>query len=84
MGALFGKNSSGEDEGDGTIINGLDFDDDDENDDDFDDDDDDDPPTPHAGSSRYQTDFIELGILGRGGGGEVVKVKNRLDRRICT
>jgi translation initiation factor 2-alpha kinase 4 len=84
MGALFGKNSSGEDEGDSTILNGLDFDDDDENDDAFDDDDDDDPPAPHAGSSRYQTDFIELGILGRGGGGEVVKVKNRLDRRICT
>lgn len=34
-------------------------------------------------NSRYQTDFIELGILGRGGGGEVVKVRNRLDRRIC-
>ncbi|KAL7563280.1 hypothetical protein ACA910_016641 [Epithemia clementina (nom. ined.)] len=33
-------------------------------------------------SSRYQTDFIELGVLGRGGGGEVVKVRNRLDRRI--
>ena len=35
-----------------------------------------------AGASRYKTDFIELGILGRGGGGEVVKVRNRLDRRI--
>jgi len=32
-------------------------------------------------SSRYVVDFIELGILGKGGGGEVVKVKNRLDRR---
>lgn len=32
--------------------------------------------------SRYQSDFIELGVLGRGGGGEVVKVQNRLDRRI--
>ena len=32
--------------------------------------------------SRYTSDFIELGILGRGGGGEVVKVRNRLDRRI--
>jgi eukaryotic translation initiation factor 2-alpha kinase 4 len=32
--------------------------------------------------SRYQADFIELGVLGRGGGGEVVKVRNRLDRRI--
>jgi hypothetical protein len=39
---------------------------------------------PQLGSSRYQTDFIELGVLGRGGGGEVVKVRNRLDRRICT
>jgi translation initiation factor 2-alpha kinase 4 len=38
--------------------------------------------TPVTGSSRYQTDFIELGLLGRGGGGEVVKVRNRLDRRI--
>ena len=37
---------------------------------------------PITGSSRYQTDFIELGLLGRGGGGEVVKVRNRLDRRI--
>jgi len=37
--------------------------------------------TPVIGS-RYKTDFIELGILGRGGGGEVVKVRNRLDRRI--
>ena len=33
------------------------------------------------GSSRYLSDFVELGVLGRGGGGEVVKVKNRLDRR---
>ncbi|CAB9500620.1 eIF-2-alpha kinase GCN2 [Seminavis robusta] len=32
-------------------------------------------------SSRYKADFIELGVLGRGGGGEVVKVRNRLDRR---
>jgi eukaryotic translation initiation factor 2-alpha kinase 4 len=35
-----------------------------------------------GGSSRYLSDFIELGMLGRGGGGEVVKVRNRLDRRI--
>ena len=35
-----------------------------------------------ASASRYKTDFIELGVLGRGGGGEVVKVRNRLDRRI--
>lgn len=33
-------------------------------------------------SSRYKTDFVELGLLGRGGGGEVVKARNRLDRRI--
>ncbi len=33
-------------------------------------------------SSRYRSDFIELGHLGRGGGGEVVKVRNRLDRRV--
>ena len=35
-----------------------------------------------SGSSRYQSDFVELGVLGRGGGGEVVKVRNRLDGRI--
>lgn len=51
--------------------------DDDDDDDEFEEDE-----TPVAGSSRYQTDFIELGLLGRGGGGEVVKVRNRLDRRI--
>mmetsp|Transcript_7742 Transcript_7742/g.19117 ORF Transcript_7742/g.19117 Transcript_7742/m.19117 type:complete len:1794 (-) Transcript_7742:268-5649(-) len=55
-------------------------------DDDFDDDGDDDFAAPMASSigasSRYHTDFIEMGILGRGGGGEVVKVRNRLDRRI--
>ena len=33
-------------------------------------------------ASRYETDFIEMGILGRGGGGEVVKARNRLDGRI--
>ncbi|CAJ1930603.1 unnamed protein product [Cylindrotheca closterium] len=37
---------------------------------------------PLSGSSRYKADFIELGVLGRGGGGEVVKVRNRLDRRV--
>lgn len=35
-----------------------------------------------ATTSRYLADFVEMGVLGRGGGGEVVKVKNRLDRRI--
>lgn len=43
---------------------------------------DDAPALTMSGSSRYQSDFVELGILGRGGGGEVVKVRNRLDRRI--
>ena len=38
-------------------------------------------PSAALVQSRYRTDFIELGLLGRGGGGEVVKVKNRLDRR---
>lgn len=33
-------------------------------------------------SSRYKSDFIELEELGRGGGGTVFKVRNRLDRRI--
>lgn len=33
-------------------------------------------------ASRYETDFIELGVLGAGGGGEVVKARNRLDGRI--
>lgn len=50
-------------------------------DDDGFDEDEDKPPAALSGSSRYQTDFIELGVLGRGGGGEVVKVRNRLDRR---
>jgi len=55
-----------------------------------DDDDDDDYDIFNAGDtgagmvqgSRYLSDFVELGVLGRGGGGEVVKVKNRLDRRV--
>jgi translation initiation factor 2-alpha kinase 4 len=34
-------------------------------------------------SSRYKSDFVELKFLGRGGGGEVVKVVNKLDRRRC-
>ena len=57
-----------------------------EEDDDDDDDDDDfqfDEPTDSRGSnSRYTSDFIELGMIGRGGGGTVFKVRNRLDRRI--
>jgi len=36
-----------------------------------------------ATGSRYKIDFELLGILGKGGGGEVVKCRNRLDRRIC-
>ncbi len=64
----------------GTSQNDLD-----NKDDDFDEDDDDDEyvaPLASSIGSRYHTDFIEMGILGRGGGGEVVKVRNRLDRRI--
>lgn len=32
--------------------------------------------------SRYASDFRELGVLGRGGCGRVVKVRNRLDKRL--
>ena len=32
--------------------------------------------------SRYRTDFEELEQVGRGGFGAVVKVKNKLDKRI--
>ncbi len=46
-------------------------------------DDEENPQASLVSSSRYKTDFIELGLLGRGGGGEVVKVRNRLDKRIC-
>jgi Protein kinase domain len=63
-----------------------DFDDaDDYSDDPFDDNDDDllyQGENLGGSSGRYRTDFIELGVLGRGGGGEVVRVRNRLDRRI--
>jgi Protein kinase domain/RWD domain len=68
------------------------FDDVPANDDAHDDDDDDDDSVRSddlthdwaggGGLSRYRVDFVELGVLGRGGGGEVVKVKNRLDRRV--
>ena len=33
-------------------------------------------------TSRYQSDFVELQPLGKGGGGEVVQAINRLDRRV--
>nr|CCA16528.1 eukaryotic translation initiation factor 2alpha kinase putative [Albugo laibachii Nc14] len=33
-------------------------------------------------TSRYINDFKEIGLLGRGGGGEVVKAQNRLDRQL--
>lgn len=54
---------------------------------DFDDYDDDDDyqfqkPSDDKVSSRYKSDFIELSFLGQGGQGTVVKVRNRLDRRI--
>ncbi len=65
----------------------LDFDYSSENDASFDDDDDFDfddafNNNDASSSSRYKNDFIELDFLGKGGGGEVVKVRNRLDRRI--
>lgn len=44
--------------------------------------DEDDAMVQPRSASRYESDFVELGVLGRGGGGEVVKVKNRLDRRV--
>eukprot|EP00529_Nitzschia_sp_RCC80_P012399 CAMPEP_0113467500 /NCGR_PEP_ID=MMETSP0014_2-20120614/14845_1 /TAXON_ID=2857 /ORGANISM="Nitzschia sp." /LENGTH=568 /DNA_ID=CAMNT_0000359807 /DNA_START=1 /DNA_END=1704 /DNA_ORIENTATION=+ /assembly_acc=CAM_ASM_000159 len=81
-GSLFLRQASGNDQD-----LGIDDDDDDDDDDggDFDDDDENENEPPAVlpgGASRYQTDFIELGTLGRGGGGEVVKVRNRLDRRV--
>jgi translation initiation factor 2-alpha kinase 4 len=50
--------------------------------DDFDIDLDYNPKAATATASRYVTDFIEMGVLGRGGGGEVVKARNRLDGRV--
>ncbi|ETW01943.1 PEK/GCN2 protein kinase [Aphanomyces invadans] len=35
----------------------------------------------HPSTSRYLNDFKEDKVLGRGGGGEVLKVQNRLDRQ---
>ncbi len=61
------------------------FDDDDDDEYAGDNDDDDDHPTDrnnNVGSSRYKSDFVDLGKLGEGGGGTVVKVRNRLDKRI--
>ena len=55
---------------------------DEESDDDGDFDDLEDANYMSHSSSRYKSDFVELGVLGRGGGGEVVKVRNRLDRRV--
>lgn len=65
----------------------FDFDDEDDDYSDMQSDNEDDPAAyaqnwGGTSGSRYQADFIELGVLGRGGGGEVVKVRNRLDRRI--
>jgi len=34
-----------------------------------------------SGLSRYASDFVELGSLGKGGYGQVVKARNRLDSR---
>lgn len=34
---------------------------------------------PRSSGSRYRTEFEELEFLGRGGGGQVVKARNRLD-----
>lgn len=34
---------------------------------------------PRASGSRYRSEFEELEFLGRGGGGQVVKARNRLD-----
>ncbi len=37
---------------------------------------------PTASASRYRTDFEELEMIGHGGFGEVIRVKNRLDGRL--
>lgn len=54
----------------------------DESDEDFDDDYQFQLPSDGKSSSRYSNDFIELAFLGEGGQGTVVKVRNRLDRRV--
>jgi hypothetical protein len=77
-GNLFTRQASENDD----VVASDDKDDDDDDGDDFDYDENESPAFLPRGASRYQTDFIELGTLGRGGGGEVVKVRNRLDRRV--
>jgi eukaryotic translation initiation factor 2-alpha kinase 4 len=73
-GMLMERKSSG-----GTAAANQLEDDSDDQDDDFDEDEEA-APVMH-GSSRYQNDFIELGVLGAGGGGQVCLARNRLDRR---
>lgn len=38
--------------------------------------------TQSAGTSRYRADFEEIEFLGKGGFGEVIKARNRLDNRL--
>lgn len=38
--------------------------------------------TPNLGFSRYKADFEEIEFLGKGGFGEVIKARNRLDGRL--